>query len=75
MGEAAAAENLTACVSSVAVATVHEACQVATGESMGDIVIRDVLAAGTSLSPGLVGGGECLDAQADAGVVFEGLVG
>ena len=74
VGEAAAAENLTACVSSVVVAALHEACQFATGESMGNnVVIRDALAAGTK--PGLVGGGECLDAEADAGVVFEGLVG
>ena len=40
---------------------------------MGNVVIRDALAAGTS--PGLVGGREWLDAEADAGVVFEGLVG
>ena len=73
VGEAAAAENLTACVSSVVVAALHEAFQFATGESMGDVVIRDALAADTR--PGLVGGGECLDAEADAGVVFEGLVG
>ena len=73
VGEAAAEENLIACVSSVFVAALHEVCQFATGKSMGDVVIRDALAVGTI--PELVGGGECLDAEADAGVVFKGLVG
>ena len=40
---------------------------------MGHIVIGDTVSAGTS--PGLIGGGESLDAEADAGVVCEGLVG
>ena len=73
VGEAAAAENITACITKFVVAALQKAHKFCTSKSMGHIVIGDAVAVGTS--PGLMGGDEGYDAGADAGVVIRYLVG